>query len=244
MQVLVDYDNCAPQERHGGVESFSTILLERLWQRLDARWLAPRVHIRLYGGWYIGNQKSPIAQSLSVEIQAVQPFSFQPFTPRPPHTLPTIVSVELAQSLIITPTRDFFDTYRTKQAPKNLNAKSAEDAGCLQPDSCGLRNMRSFFRKKCCPEVGCLIDLHQFMSRSEQKLVDVMLSTDALHLAMNRQEETLVVVSSDHDIWPAIHYSALVHPRVAHLHTRSGQSVPQHYSSALQALRTYHQVEY
>ncbi|MEZ4435443.1 MAG: NYN domain-containing protein [bacterium] len=77
--------------------------------------------------------------------------------------------------------------------------------------------MRSFFRKKCCPEVGCLIDLHQFMSRSEQKLVDVMLSTDALHLAMNRQEETLVVVSSDHDIWPAIHYSALVHPRVAHL---------------------------
>ncbi len=52
--------------------------------------------------------------------------------------------------------------------------------------------------------------------RSEQKLVDSMITVDLIHFAMNKSE-SLVLVSGDDDMWPGIRYALLQDASIIHL---------------------------
>ena len=57
--------------------------------------------------------------------------------------------------------------------------------------------------------------------RAEQKLVDVMIAVDLLDLRSRFPAGQTAVVSSDHDLWPAIKYAS-VGPNIVHHILTSG----------------------
>lgn len=89
-----------------------------------------------------------------------------------------------------------------------------------------------------CPTPKCTVELDKVLLRAEQKLVDTMLVTDLIHYSMH-QKETIVVVTSDDDVWPGIH-SAIVHgANIHHVQTIPGRVTPTYYSKLVSG--TYHQ---
>jgi hypothetical protein len=66
MFVLVDYDNVDRLERRRGV----TQVVMKLVSNISGAELSqtPRVHVRLYGGWYEGNARTRQASDLLAEV--------------------------------------------------------------------------------------------------------------------------------------------------------------------------------
>jgi hypothetical protein len=53
-----------------------------------------------------------------------------------------------------------------------------------------------------CPESHCSLTMEQFIARPEQKLVDSMIVSDLISLAV--PGGSVAVVSSDDDLWPGM----------------------------------------
>jgi uncharacterized LabA/DUF88 family protein len=68
--------------------------------------------------------------------------------------------------------------------------------------------------------------------KREQKLVDVMLACDLLHLVETRPSEFVVIVTSDQDLWPAIRQVFEKTTLVIHIHTKR-QQTPLYYSRSI-----------
>lgn len=64
--------------------------------------------------------------------------------------------------------------------------------------------------------------------KREQKLVDTMLSADLLHLA-SEEYQTVVVVTSDDDMIPAVRQALLNDVQIVHIHTGPYKQTPTHY---------------
>lgn len=72
------------------------------------------------------------------------------------------------------------------------------------------------------------------MTRSEQKLVDTMLSADLMCTA-TQSPGVAIVVTNDDDLWPAIHTSVRLGTVVHHVHPVAGRRTPTPYASTLSA---------
>ena len=66
------------------------------------------------------------------------------------------------------------------------------------------------------------------LQRAEQKLVDLMIVIDLVHLA-ETTSEPLVVVSADNDLWPGIRFVSLRGAHVVHVVPRRGRPAPERY---------------
>lgn len=222
MNVLVDYDNILPPERSRGL----VYLVERIIQAATSLRSATsnRVNLRLYGGWYDGNVPSRRAQALSAEV-------FRDF-PRPV-TLPGAamasfnVNLELAYSLQIDPGRHLWHTYRRYGYVADIACRPPVAAGCVNA-ACPLTAMQAFISTRTCPEAGCTVTTADIITRPQQKLVDTMLTADAIYLAQN-DPRLLCIVSSDDDLWPAIRTAVMLSRPIVHLHT-TGHRTPSYYS--------------
>jgi uncharacterized LabA/DUF88 family protein len=226
--ILVDYDNVRELDRNHGL----VYVVERVVRTLGVTALEneTRARVRLYGGWFQEQRLSRSAQRLAPQVQADFPrpiaVSDQSRSAR------VVANVEIATSLECDPSSVLLHTFRPRSPQTDLRCSVFPFGGCISPGSCCLASLNGLLSSGTCPIPGCGARVSDILYRSEQKLVDTMLVTDLIHFA-SRHKETLVVVSSDDDLWPGIH-SAVVHgATLHHVQTISGRFTPPYYSKLI-----------
>ena len=227
MLVLVDYNNIDRSIRHKGLAYVVDSILKRISDQLPAE--RARAHFRLYDGWYNEQAPTRICEDLAAEIGNLSP-SVRTVLENE-KTNRVRITVELAYSLAIEPNTHMFHTYREKSAPHGIACTAPRSAGCNQ-SPCLLASMPDFFNKERCPSPECAVRLKDILFRPEQKLVDAMLTSDIIHFAYTR-EESIAVVTSDDDFWPAIRTALLYGARVRHVLTKPLPGIPNRYATGL-----------
>ena len=228
MFVLVDYDNIQAQIREKGVFDVVDILFNSIASAVLVK--ERRLVFRLYGGWYEGDSLSPRAQKITSELQNQFPRVIIDNSGSG-----YFVNVELAYSLACDPERHLFYTYRRKSAPRGLRVSGPNS--CIKGNSdCCIRGLNKFIEKGKCPEQGCEESVQNRLWRSEQKMVDTMLSADLITFCAREEGHQVCVVTSDDDLWPPLRTSLMFSENVYHLQAMLGVNIPDHYSSGVNGL--------
>lgn len=220
MLVLIDYDNLPPKIATLGVVR----ALERVAVTILNCGNTPRLRFRLYGGWYDGAHLSRRAQKVAMEVGAF-PRTLE--TSEEDTLKSTILTAELAYSQLAEPAKSLTYTFRERAMPNGLFCRDGSLKPCLTPQHCGLRFLPEFLARQTCPENNCQVKSNNVFGRSEQKLVDVMLASDLLFIAY-QLKEPLAIVSSDHDMWPAIRQAVVAEGQILHV-LRKDQPPPDYY---------------
>lgn len=108
MYILVDYDNIELLDRKRGLNYLALQILSAVG--LPNLEMNTRADFRLYGGWYDGSSLSRRAQELSAEIEGSFP-TVQSIGEKG-RILKVRMTVKLATSMTMDPTRDLVNTYR------------------------------------------------------------------------------------------------------------------------------------
>jgi len=213
MIVLVDHDNVIEVHRRQG----PLLLVDRIRRAITKAnaSLGSRLHVRFYGGWYDAAQLSQRAQLLSSGLL---------------RDFPTILQLgggsavpataELALSLDVDPATHFHHTFRRQSPPLDVRCHDPRAMGCGEA-KCPLVQVHEFLRTGTCPVASCARTAENMLFRSSQKLVDSMLAVDLVTLA-TRRADSLAVVSSDDDVWPALHAVLHLGTSVVQVHTKPG----------------------
>ena len=231
MAMFIDYDNVERAVRQHGVEAVIRTVLRTMPEDI----LPPgtRISTRLYGGWYQRHRLSATARALSRDVRDSFPSDLSLTALEPERTV--YVSAELALALAISPSTDLVNTYRVRGTPPNIRPRDFPFSGCALPRlKCPLAQTHQFLDERRCPQRGCSVRPRHVMTRSEQKLVDTMLTADLIYTALH-SPKTMIVVSNDDDLWPAIHTSVNLGAVVHHVHPVAGRRTPESYASTLDA---------
>ena len=212
MIALVDYDNLRAGRR--GLDSVMRQILDAVGMRRSRGERAMRC--RLYGGWFEGRWPSKRAQRLGAAIDARFPCRI-PMSDSGA-TVTVRVTMELARSLV-GDRIDFTHTYRRRSLPPNLLCAPAPFEACARPSQCAIAGFAPFVRDAECPVPGCDVAPAAVLTREEQKLVDSMMVVDLVRLAQTTSE-SLILVSSDDDMWPGIRAALLHGAHVLHVRAR------------------------
>lgn len=224
MVVLVDYDNVPLLERQRGIVN----LIDKILNTIEASKLSgyQRIRVKLYGGWYEGSRLSRIAQKLAADI-GIFPKAFSLFDGK--NKVSVIVQVNLAYSLEIDPRSNLENTYRSRGLPQGLRCDPPPYSHCINATGCPIGTVHTLINSGNCPDATCRVTSADILVRSEQKLVDTMMTTDMIYLANNKYKD-ICVVSSDDDLWPGIKSALLLGANVYHIHTKVGRTTPSYYS--------------
>lgn len=218
MIILVDYDNIDKQLLRRGI----SYVVSRIFSKIDPTDIVGRnVKVRLYGGWYQSNAFTTRAQNLSADISS----SFPNTVLLSDNTTSVIVNCEMAYSILADPSNHLFDTFRVRGIPTGLHAQHPTSCGC--PNfSCPIIATYNFITNNICTTCN-IVTPEQLLYRSEQKLIDTMLTSDLIFSSLSTTN--LVIVSSDDDFWPGIRTTLSSGAKVIQIHTRRRQT-PLYYS--------------
>ncbi len=228
INVLIDYDNVLQSDRQKGLNYVVKSILKKLPKSVLPH--GTYIVVRLYGGWYRLNQLSRYAQDLSIQIKRHYPGTLALGTANMRRSV--FVSVVLARSLLIDPSRDILNTYRVRGVPSNLRPKAFPFQACAQNAMCPLAGAHTLLQTGRCPDSSCGVIIADVITRREQKLVDTMLTADLIHAASSGTSD-IVVVSNDDDLWPGIRTAIYLGAFVHHIHPQKGRSTPTYYSSTV-----------
>lgn len=161
-----------------------------------------RVFFRFYGGWNFDERKStPMAIGLNKSIDGPMKLS-RKFTSDPESNY--IVKLELAVSGLALPSSTLYGTYqpnRPLRSPINIK-KNSLDLRCGDRSSCDLYCIEDFVDNQKCPNRQCSIEFDDILYTSEQKQVDTLIIADIAVIIFEKKYKSLVIVSSDTDMWP------------------------------------------
>ncbi len=169
------------------------------------------VSCRLYGGWLRRRSLSQRAQDLSRQIHRDFPFSV-----RVSNEVNVIAKAELVTSLACDPQNDFPHTFRIRSQTAPFGVKRFPVPECAAQHDCPISVVNSFVYNQICIHADCGVSPETVFYRAEQKLVDSMIVVDLVHFATD-QEEHLVLVSGDDDMWPGIRYALLKKALITHI---------------------------
>ncbi len=196
--VFIDYDNLRQDQKSAGMLDVVTKVLVLVpWDHSITR---GRCEVRVYGGWYEGDQMTQLAQNLSAELQREFPAIIR--VPFGNNTLALGANAELAVSLLQEPGHHLFNTYRRKGKPANVRVEKPNDVGCVDA-ACVLPQMRKLLKSGNCPKEGCAVSNCDLVYRHEQKIVDTMLTCDLIH-SVDRVSGRVILVSGDDDFLPPL----------------------------------------
>lgn len=222
--VFIDYDNLLHWQKKKGLLDIITQALFKMpfWVNITRA----KCDVRVYGGWYEGENFTQLAQKVSVEIQQ----DFPKIIHLPSHEgAPVALSVdaELAVSLLQEPDHLIFYTYRRKEKPANIRVEKPEDIGCNDVD-CILPLMKKILTNGRCPKDDCKVGHVNLIYRHEQKIVDTMLACDMIYAA--NEMGFIALVSSDDDFLPPLRTITLQGTKVVRFHTRPNSQRPSWFS--------------
>lgn len=222
--VFIDYDNLLPTHKNAGVldtaiQAISQIDIDASISKIDCT-------VRVYGGWYEGDVITRQAEIINLDIDKSFP-TYYMYLNSEGKRIRTHMHAELAYALLQEPGKHMFHTYRPKGRPNNVKVANPADVGCTDSD-CFLRAIKYYLKKGKCPREKC--DLGDgLIYRSEQKLVDTMLSCDIIHAA-NIIADQVILISNDDDFIPPLRTAVLSGKPVARFRTRSNQQQNSYYS--------------
>jgi len=193
--ICIDYDNLLPLQKQKGILDIVTISLQKAADRIPYNC---KCDVRLYGGWYEGENLTRLSQDISSSIQNDFPKIIKII--KDDISIEIKTSVELAQSLLAEPGHFLFNTYRRKGKPNNVRVEKKNELGCSS-DTCFIDIAKKFIRTGKCPNSGCIQE--KLIYRHEQKLVDTMLTCDLMHLA-EIENNLIILLSADDDFLPPI----------------------------------------
>lgn len=212
MIALIDYDNLrvGPNRLRYAVT--------RLLHAIGARRFAgdARLRCRLYGGWFDRFRLSKSAQRIVRDIDST--FPRRVTVSDEDGAVAVLVRMELAR-MLAGDRVDLTHTYRRRSVPPNLSCAPAPFDGCVRPSRCPIADLARFINDAACPTAGCAVTPNTVLQKDEQKLVDSMLVADLIRLAQTTSE-SLVLASSDDDMWPGIRVALLHGARLLHVHSR------------------------
>ena len=230
MQVIVDYNNIPQATRRLGVKYVAESIARCLGAVPVGKYR--RLNLRLYDGWYQVQSPTQLAQRIAVEVQKDFPTVVSLTNPTG-GIVKAVVAAEMAYSLHCDPNIHLWHTFRPRSGQANLSCKSPVTSGCVSA-SCVLSTLPGFFTSQRCPDASCTLTTEDLIVRNEQKLVDSMMATDLISLHLSNNEE-LVVVSSDDDLWPSLRLLLQRGHTVYHVHTKPNHSTPSFYTSRISA---------
>ena len=209
MVILIDYDNIPKPILRGGL----CHTVEEILGKIEFEPVAPitNVSCRLYGGWLKGRSLSQKAQKLSHQIH--EDFPLPVYVS---NETKIIVKAELVTSLACDPFNNFPNTFRIRSQLAPFRVKRFPVPGCAVPHNCPISVVDPFVYNQICTHEDCGISPETVFYRAEQKLVDSMIVVDLVHFA-TYQEEHLVLVSGDDDMWPGIRYALLKEALITHI---------------------------
>jgi hypothetical protein len=201
--VLVDFDNVFGTD---SAADFDWVPLElnrvlELAAKVQPR--LTRVDIRLYGGWLKQGILSGRASALQAKLSGLGVFP----TVRPNANRITRGSVTLATRITAVPGIEWENTLREKRGfPQVRLAGNALPGNCIKPLDCPVETVRRFTKAwdKLCPRTGCTVRNNDAFIALEQKMVDTMLACDVIDAMWVGRASTIIVMSDDADIVPAI----------------------------------------
>jgi hypothetical protein len=227
MDVLVDFDNLNPQMKRAGL----ALLTARIVDAITGikKKFPDRCRLRFYGGWYADERLTDQAEELITQIEdnknaLVVPWSIGGNQGK------TLAQLEMAYGLEVEPQRPLFFTLRTRPFGDHIRSNKFRLLRCDQTD-CPVRVAVRFFDQKRCLKDRCHTTPGDVFSKSEQKLVDTMLTADLIYLG--RRGHKLAVVSSDDDLWPGMQTALLQGAEVIQLHTHPSMFMPKVYIRGL-----------
>ena len=236
--VLVDYDNVEEINRRRGLVDLLSISLVKL----PANVLPDNtlVSTRLYGGWYEQDRLTALAETLRSEIDQQFPTVLRFADQGRQRRIRAVV--DLARSLLIKPNNNLLNTFRSRREGLRFNRTSGPYPGCSMPDHCLMSVLGPWVSRRSCPAVTCDAKLRDIFVRRGQKLVDTMLTADAIFMASSQSNITLVVVTNDDDLWPAICTAGHLGASIHHIHPISNRRTPDLYLPT--APRSYSQYSF
>ena len=180
--VLVDYDNVEEINRRRGLVDLLSISLVKL----PANVLPDNtlVSTRLYGGWYEQDRPTALAETLLSEIAQQFPTVLRFAEQGRQRRVRAIV--DLARSLLIRPKNNLLNTFRSRREGPRFSSASRPYPGCSTPDHCLMSVLAPLVSRRSCPAVTCDAKLREIFVRRGQKLVDTMLTADAIFTASSQ----------------------------------------------------------
>lgn len=215
MKVLVDFDNVPVQVRNQGL----LYLVDRIVTCLGPtlRQIAVKgLEFRMYGGWDENNNLTKRAQQLSADLQSSFP-RIATVTDAEPFTR-LHLSGMLAQSLEVLPSKILHNTLRSIPVEKQFACIKPTSIGCANRP-CPIDSLADFLKSGTCPISGCRFTPMAVLKLQEQKLVDTMIVADLIHLSKAGQQ-SIVLVSSDDDMWPGILSVLAAGTHIIHVQTK------------------------
>ena len=218
--IFIDYNNLVTKQKENGIRD----VVSRVVAQVEIPQAAKRIRCeaRVYGGWYEDVTMTKRAQEVAVEIQNDFPAII-----RTSNTGGHISRVEsnasLAVSLLEDPANHLFNTYRRKDRPSSVRVKSKSQMACSNVD-CQIPILRKAFKKGVCSVPACAKTASMFI-RTEQKLVDTMLTCDVVY-STELGCDRIAIVSSDDDFLPAIRTSIIRGAHVIRFNTKQRRHNP------------------
>ena len=213
--ICIDYDNLHPMQKITGILSIVTSVLQKMqFSSLPKQGVC---HIRLYGGWFEGQEMSQLSQQISIKMQEEFPALIR-VTDASGKYCSINTTVELAVSLLEEPNYHLFNTYRKKSKAQNIRVESQERVGCSS-SSCPIPVARKMLKTGKCSIGNCTAGDQILIYRHEQKIVDTMLTCDLIYLSQQDYDE-LLIISEDDDFLPPIRTIALRGSKIIRVHPK------------------------
>lgn len=196
---LIDYDNLLENQK-SNLQLYLEKVLSKVFEYIRTEtYISGKV--RLYGGWY--ENDTPTRDAVELDMCYQNALVGKIF--KDDDICNYFIDVMLARSLLSLPEQDFWNTYRTRQNVSRGLKFEKGATGCNHPGSI-IPEFRRLLKKGTCPHTDCDKNQNQLiLFRSEQKMVDTMLSCDIIDsMLINPISEYVIVVSADDDFMPPL----------------------------------------
>lgn len=183
---------------------------------------AKDVRIRLYGGWH-GDVPETRVDLREMVVRAIDRI--------PQRVNRSRLGFEIAE----TPhwDRSIRLLRSVKRVPiTHIAGELQSHSSCANPATCALDVLGSWFRGRC-PTSGCGVRLSDVASSIGQKMVDTLLTADAIEISSTEAADILLVASDDEDMIPALLAASRNRISVVHMVRREG-SPPPYYRGILE----------
>lgn len=183
---------------------------------------AGEVNIRLYGGWHRESLDARVDLRLMLN-RAIEH--------SPKRYGKQRVRVQLADHPIWDPSISLLRSLRDVPMTR-LNARLKRSERCFSPATCSFEALRAWCSGKC-PEPSCPVKLRQVAQQTRQKMVDTLLTADAMAIIQGRLAHAVVLVSDDADMVPALLALSASDLRLTHLRRQVAAGPGEMYDSLL-----------
>ena len=164
-----------------------------LGQVVGALPAATEITLRLYGGWHYRTAHTPVDVRLMV-ARAIDQLPKRQATHR--------LRLQLADRPVSNPAPLMLGTLRASSLPR-VRADITPSPHCIQAGDCTLSAFCSWASGNC-PHSACAVRLRDVAEQHRQKMVDTLLTADAMTIAHRQMAHAIVIASDDDDMVPAL----------------------------------------